>query len=227
MDIAREHFRTTGEHGAIVQALAQTAGRGRQGKPWFTPPEGTQVSLTAIGYPVPLDSAWRLAPLAGVAIAEGITAVLPECPLRVRFPNDVLLGGRKLAGVLIETIVQGTHCVPLIGIGINVNVPSSAFPPELQVQATSLRRELEREITEPVATSVVAALERLWGEPVEEWLLRWHGLLATQATRIFVLDGKAQRCRVVLLRSNGELVVENEAGDLRTLRASQVIFGEE
>ncbi len=227
MDVARDVFVRTGEHGAVIKAQAQTAGRGRQGKAWFTPPEGTQVSMTVIGYPVPLSEAWLLAPLAGVAIAEAITALLPECELHLRFPNDVLLSGRKLAGVLIETIPQGQQCVPLIGIGINVNVPARAFPLELQTQATSLLRELEREITEPIAGAVVKALERLWPEPAESWLPRWHALLAPEATRIFVTEGRAQRCRVALLAADGRLVVETEEGELRTLVAAQVIFGED
>jgi BirA family transcriptional regulator, biotin operon repressor / biotin---[acetyl-CoA-carboxylase] ligase len=230
MDVAREHFTRTGEHGVVVQARVQTAGRGRLGKVWFTPPEGTQVSLTVIGYPVPVQEAWLLAPLTGVAIAEGIASVLPECGLRVRFPNDVLLNGRKLSGVLIETLSivgQPELCVPLIGIGINVNISAGAFPTALQQQATSLRRELEREITEPIASTVVRALERLWGESVEEWLPRWHALLDLEASRVFVLDGRAQRCRVVLLGADGKLVVETEEGELRAISAAQVILGEE
>ena len=230
MDVAREHLAKTGEHGTVVQAQAQTAGRGRQGKAWFTPPEGTQVSMTVIGYPVPLRDAWRLAPLAGVAVVEGIEACLPECGLKVRFPNDVLLHGRKLAGVLVETarvVGEPELCTPLVGIGINVNVPASAFPLELQTQATSLRRELEREITEPIAREVVRGLERLWGEPTDDWLVRWHGLLAPEATRVFVLEGRAQRCRVVLLGADGKLVVETEEGELRAISAAQVILGEE
>lgn len=230
MDIAREHLAKNGEYGTVVQAQAQTAGRGRQGKVWFTPPEGTQVSMTVIGYPLPLSVAWRLAPLAGVAVVEGVRGLLPECALQLRFPNDVLLQGRKLAGVLIETVkVAGEPalCVPLIGIGINVNVPTSAFPPELQDQATSLRRELEREIHEPIAVEVIRALECLWSEPAESWLARWHGLLAPEATRVFVLEGRAQRCRVVLLGADGKLVVETEEGELRAISAAQVILGED
>ena len=102
MDVARDVFARTGEYGAVIHAQTQTAGRGRQGKVWFTPPEGTQVSMTVIGYPVPLSEAWRLAPLAGVAVVEAITALLPECELHLRFPNDVLLNGRKLAASFRE-----------------------------------------------------------------------------------------------------------------------------
>lgn len=228
MDVAREVFVRTGEHGAVIHARTQTAGRGRQGKLWFTPPSGTQLSLTVIGYPMPLSEAWLLAPLVGVAVVEGIAALLPECALHLRFPNDVLLSGKKLAGVLIETIAAGQPglCVPLIGIGVNVNVPASAFPTDLQEQATSLTRELGRPITEPIAGAIVQALERLWSEPSESWLPRWHALLAPEATRLFVLDGLAQRCRVVLLSATGSLVIETEKGELRTVSAAQVIFGE-
>jgi BirA family transcriptional regulator, biotin operon repressor / biotin---[acetyl-CoA-carboxylase] ligase len=228
MDVAREVFARAGEYGTVVKALSQTAGRGRQGKPWFTPPEGSQISMTAIGYPVAVADAWRLAALVGVAVVEGLVEAVPECQPRLRFPNDILLGNKKLAGVLIETIpLHSATCVPLIGIGINVNVPQSAFPLDLQDQATSLVHELGREIHAPIPGVVIRSLERLWAEPPARWLPRWHALLAPQATRIFMLDGLAQRCRVVLLRPQGELVVETEEGQLRTLSAAQVIFGEE
>ena len=230
MDVAREVFARTGEYGTVVKALSQTAGRGRQGKPWFTPPEGSQISMTAIGYPVAVADAWRLAALAGVAVVEGLVEAVPECQPRLRFPNDILLGGKKLAGVLIETILlpgSSATCVPLIGIGINVNVPQSAFPLDLQDQATSLARALGREIQAPIPGVVIRSLERLWAEPPADWLPRWHALLSPEATRIFMLDGRAQRCRAVLLRRGGELVVETEEGQLRTLSAAQVIFGDE
>lgn len=227
MDVAREHFRRTGDYGTVVQAQTQTAGRGRQGKPWFTPPEGTQLSMTVVGYPVPLADAWRLAPLAGLAVAEGIAACLP-CEPRLRFPNDVLLGGKKLAGVLIETIArEAGQCVPLLGIGVNVNVPEESFPKDLVGQATSLRRELGREVVEPVALSLLEALGNLWDEAPGSWLPRWHARLAPEATRIFMREGRAQPGRVVLLKENGQLVLEGEEGGLWTVSAPQVILGED
>lgn len=227
MDVAREHFQRTKEYGTVVQAETQTAGRGRQGKPWFTPPEGTQLSITVVGYPVPLADAWRLAPLVGLAVADAIAALFP-CEPRLRFPNDVLLSGKKLAGVLIETLPQTAGlCVPLLGIGINVNVPEAAFPENLREQATSLKRELGRDVTEPLALAVLEALGRLWDEPVGRWLVRWHAALDPQATRIFVLEGRAQPGCVVLLKEDGLLVIEGEEGRFHTLSASQVIFGED
>lgn len=229
MDVAREHYFLTKETGAVIQAQAQTAGRGRQGRAWFTPPN-SQVCLTAIGAPIALEHAWRIALLAGLAIHDGISVAIPESQPRLRFPNDVLLGGKKVAGVLVETVpVAGAsqHGVPLIGIGVNLNVPTALFPEPLQATATSLASVLGRTISEPVAQAILAALGHLWSASWEEVLARWHAVLDPEARRTFLLEGKPERCRVVLLRPNGSLTLETAEGTLATLAAAQVIFGED
>lgn len=230
MDVAREHYLRTGEQGTVVQAESQTAGRGRQGHAWFTPPSGTQLCLTVVGYPVVLAQAWRLAPLAGLAVAKGILSTHPEVRPRLRFPNDVLLGGKKLAGVLVETIpVPGdpTHCVPLIGIGVNVNVDPVVFPEALRPHATSLCWEVGRVVDARVDVAILEALGQILSEPIEEALAYWHAALDPDVRRTFILDGKPQSCRVILLRPNGTLALETPEGALATLQAAQVVFGED
>ena len=230
MDVAREVFARTQEFGVVVQAQSQTAGRGRQGHAWFTPPSGTQLCLTVVGYPVALGEAWRLAPLAGLAVAEGITTALPDVHPRLRFPNDVLLEGKKLAGVLVETIpMQGdpTHCVPMIGIGINVNVHPSVFPEVIRPFATSLLIKGGRVVEAPVARVVLDVLGQLWEEPLDSVFARWHAALDPDARRTFLLEGEGQVCRVVLLSPEGRLTLETANGDLHTITAAQVVFGED
>lgn len=112
--------------GTIVVADEQTAGRGRHGRSWHSEP-GAGIYLSIVLQPTPvLTLALGLATAEAIATATGIA-----CDLR--WPNDVMVAGRKLAGILVE-LVNGRA---IGGIGINVN--QSAFPPDLAGEATSLR----------------------------------------------------------------------------------------
>lgn len=118
--------------GLVVTADEQSAGRGRQGRSWFAPP-GTALLYSALLRP--LGDA-RLLPLAvPLAVCEACEQVAPvRC--EVKWPNDVWVEGRKLAGVLIEGRPEEEWAV--IGVGLNVAVPAGSFPPELRESAVSL-----------------------------------------------------------------------------------------
>ncbi|MEM6782953.1 MAG: biotin--[acetyl-CoA-carboxylase] ligase [Bacteroidota bacterium] len=123
-------------HGALVTAEAQTAGRGRHGRAWHGTP-GANLHLTLVLRPTLPRRRWGLLAIAaGLGVLEGVAAHLPEVAnrLALKWPNDVLLDGRKLAGVLVEARSDAA----LLGIGVNVN--EDAFPDALAARATSLRR---------------------------------------------------------------------------------------
>jgi BirA family transcriptional regulator, biotin operon repressor / biotin---[acetyl-CoA-carboxylase] ligase len=140
--------------GAVVVAGEQTEGRGRLGRRWLAP-AGT--SLLCSVQLRPKVAGERLPELTGVAAracAEAIHAVT-ELPTDVKFPNDVLVGGRKTAGVLAEAR-EGRV---VLGIGVNVNVPRELLPQDVDLPATSLLVETGREIDR--AEVLVELLERL------------------------------------------------------------------
>ncbi len=226
-DVARELALRGGPPGAVVTARFQTRGRGRRGKTWYAP-EGANVCLTAVAPPVPVAAAWQVAVVAGLAVAEAVieTAGLPA---RVRFPNDVLLGGAKLAGVLVETMPPADgRAVPLIGIGINVNV--AEFPPEVRATATSLRKATG--VPHDVAGVETALLRRL-GTLWQGWecgglvslLPRWRSLLDPDARRTFVVDDQPVVCRVLDLAPDGTVTVETDAGRVCETPAAAVMLG--
>ncbi len=131
-------------HGAVVTAGRQSAGRGRQGRTWSAPP-GRALLLSVV-----LRDPPRLLPLlAGVAVAE-----LAGPAARVKWPNDVLLEGRKLAGILVEGRPQERWAV--VGIGVNVAVRREDLPPELRHTAATLG--LEPAELEPVLARLLALL---------------------------------------------------------------------
>jgi len=125
--------------GAVVVAGEQTAGRGRLGRRWFAPPATSLLCSVQLR---PAVAGERLPELTGVAAhacAEAIAALTGLEP-KLKFPNDLLLGGRKVAGVLAEAR-EGRI---VLGIGVNVNVPEAELPKEVGHPATSLLVETGR-----------------------------------------------------------------------------------
>jgi BirA family transcriptional regulator, biotin operon repressor / biotin---[acetyl-CoA-carboxylase] ligase len=127
--------------GAVVVAEAQTAGRGRLGRRWFAPAGTSLLCSLQLRPASPTERLPELTGVAARACAEaiaGVTGLEPE----LKFPNDVLVGGRKVAGILAEAREERV----VLGIGINVNVPASELPEDVAHPATSLLAETGREL---------------------------------------------------------------------------------
>ncbi len=132
-------------HGTLVTAAEQAAGRGRQGRRWHAPPGRALLCSLVIRNPP------RLLPLvAGVAVAD-----VAGSDALIKWPNDVLLGGRKVAGILVEGRPQEGWAV--LGIGLNVALRPADFPPELRDTAGTLG--LEPEQVEPMLARLLERLE--------------------------------------------------------------------
>jgi BirA family transcriptional regulator, biotin operon repressor / biotin---[acetyl-CoA-carboxylase] ligase len=133
--------------GAIVIADTQTAGRGRRGREWFSPPgSGLYVSivLTPGRSRHGGDRSTRLLTLtAGIALVEAV-AIATGLPVDVKWPNDLYIARRKLAGILAEAVGGGAEEPIVLGYGINVG--AAAYPTELRDRATSLESELGRQV---------------------------------------------------------------------------------
>ncbi len=132
--VARELAGAGAPHGTVVTADEQTAGRGRQGRTW-TAPAGAALLYSAVLRP--LDPRHSLLPLAvALAVCETAEQLRPGISCQVKWPNDIHLDGRKLAGILIEARPQDGWAV--IGVGLNLTIRPEDFPEELRDRATSL-----------------------------------------------------------------------------------------
>jgi len=136
--------------GAVVIADTQTAGRGRRGRTWFSPPAAglyVSVLLTPGRARVSPDRATALLTLtAGVALAEAVERVTGLAPA-IKWPNDLLVGRRKLAGILAEGVASSAAVgLKAVVLGYGINVGPAAFPPDLAGHVTSLETELGRPI---------------------------------------------------------------------------------
>ena len=140
---------------AVAVADVQTAGRGRAGRTWQAPP-GAALLMSCGFRPrgLPLAQAWRIAAVASLALAEAAEAQgLKDGVVGLKWPNDLVADGpdgeaRKLAGVLGEVSAadDGTVATCVVGLGINVDWPGAAFPPELESSMTSLREVAARPV---------------------------------------------------------------------------------
>jgi BirA family biotin operon repressor/biotin-[acetyl-CoA-carboxylase] ligase len=173
--------------GAIVIADAQTSGRGRRGRSWFSPPgSGLYVSIVLEPARAASDRGRALALVtlaAGVAVAEGVEHATGFAPA-IKWPNDLMAGPRKLAGILAEGIVRpsetpGNPQVNAVVLGYGINVAHASFPAELGDRATSLETELGRAIdrarlcAETVA-SIAARYDDLIAGRFDAILDAWH-----------------------------------------------------
>ena len=142
--------------GAVVAADEQTEGRGRLGRSWYAPAGTSLLFSVLLVPPVEPQRLPQLSLVAGRAVAgalETATGLTPE----VKFPNDVLLGGRKVAGILAEA-AEGRV---LLGIGVNVNQGRGELPADAQTPPTSLRLESGREHQRaPLLAEILLRLEQ-------------------------------------------------------------------
>lgn len=164
-DVAMALAASDAAEGAVVIADEQTSGRGRRGRTWFSPPGSglyTSVVLTP-GRSTDPDRATTLLTLtAAVALGEAIEAQT-GLGVDIKWPNDLLAGGRKLVGILAEGVTGGAGITVVLGYGINVG--PMAYPPELSTRATSLETELGRPIDRAMlAAATLAALARRYGD---------------------------------------------------------------
>ncbi len=149
--------------GTVVIADAQSGGKGRLGRSWVSPP-GVNLYLSVILRPRKSTSAApQLSLLASVAVAEAIVQQTQLSPV-IKWPNDVLVAGKKVCGILTEMQANGSHLRSVIvGIGVNINAPLAAFPEELQDKASSLLLMCGEPVDRAAFTvSLLTHLEKLY-----------------------------------------------------------------
>lgn len=163
-DIAARLADLGAEEGTMVVAESQTSGRGRMGRVWFSP-AGAGLYVSIVLRPVPVaagvgaarDPSSLLTLAAGVALAEGVRAST-GLQAEVKWPNDLVVGKRKLAGILAEAAAQG-GTLQFIVLGFGLNLRPAAYPPELAERATSIEAELDRPADRAVIlTDILSAL---------------------------------------------------------------------
>lgn len=218
------------EEGEVVIAESQTKGRGRLGRSWFSPPY-LNLYLSVILRPkIPPQQAPLITLMAAVATAEAIEKSSGLRP-SIKWPNDILLGGRKMAGLLNE-IKSETDQIDfvILGIGINLNMDQKMFPKGIRPLATSLKRESGRSISR--AELLSALLQKL-----EEWysvflkedgsviLNAWRRRAQIKGKRVRVTSfGETLSGTAVDIDSEGALIIETKNGERKRVVAGDVEY---
>ena len=213
------------EEGTVVLAEEQTAGRGRLGRTWLAAPN-ENLTFSLVLRPELPSEAMNLLPLyAAVGVAEAIektTGLAVEC----KWPNDLIIGGKKLAGILLEGSLK-EESVDYVVIGIGLNVNQTDFPPDLASRATSLRLESGRDVDRAeLLRTILRTLEEHYRTIMKQgfhailplWLSRTH-MINRQIT--VSQDGTTLSGVVTGLSPEGALILRTN-GTEKTLYAGDV-----
>jgi BirA family biotin operon repressor/biotin-[acetyl-CoA-carboxylase] ligase len=228
----REAMRLASEgapDGTVVVAEAQTEGRGRLGRIWISPPRANIYASVILRPDFPPTSAPLITLAASVALARAVASHC-EVEARIKWPNDVLIGGRKLAGILTEMSSEPDrirHVV--VGFGVNVNSEVDDFPADVRVTATSVRSVTGKDASRAgLLKKILEELERSYlmltaGER-DAVLDEWRGLSDTLGRRVrVVMHGSDITGRVVDIDSSGALIVEQDDGISVTVTSGDVV----
>lgn len=226
MDATRQEARHGAAEGTVVIADEQTSGKGRMKRTWLTP--AGNIALSVILYPR-LASLSYLVMLASLAVARSIEAVT-GLKTQIKWPNDVLINGKKVCGILVESDVRGGQVhYAIVGIGLNVNLKPGDFP-GIQPTATSLSNESGRRISRlALVRHLLIELERLYltlpeGKSIYE---QWRDRLITIGQPVRVTSGEGiMEGTAEAVDPDGSLLLRHPDGHLTRIVAGDVTLRE-
>lgn len=234
--IALDLARAGAPHGTAVLAEGQTAGRGRLGRSFFSPHALNLYTSILLRPTLDLADAPTLILTAGLAVAEAVAKTLgADDDVEIKWPNDVLLGGRKTSGILMELGSEASRVAfVVLGIGVNLNVRREDLPEEFRELATSLRSHGGREIERP---AFVRRMYHALEAAIDAHEAGGFPALRSRFERRFRMTGRSVRVREMAGRDgsmaetagicrgidqDGALLVERENGTLARIVAGDV-----
>ena len=216
--------------GTLVIAESQTAGRGRLGRKWESPP-GVNLYFTLILRPeIPPAAAPMITLAAGAALAKSVRA-LYDLPAAIKWPNDMLIGFKKCAGILTEMKAEsGRVRHVLLGVGVDVNMTKDMFPEEIRKISTSIYLSRgERADRAGLLRRFLMEMEGLYGNIVsgekEVVLDAWRDLSCTLGRRVTVKGLWGERTGTAVdIDASGGLVIREDNGEAGTVVSGDLYF---
>jgi BirA family transcriptional regulator, biotin operon repressor / biotin---[acetyl-CoA-carboxylase] ligase len=231
-NIARNLAAEGAPHGTAVIAETQSAGRGRMGRGWHSPP-GVNLYTTIILRPkIAMAEVPRLSLVAGVAAAEALEDVAPGI-VQLKWPNDVWLNGRKAGGIIAEAVtdrVQQLDSV-LLGIGLNLNLAREDVPPEIRARAISVLIATGHRCDRvAVANSLFLRLNTRYMETVTQGFAAvrpaWERYSGLTGKRVTVVDAGTREEGVVTgIDADGALLLQTASGTRRIIAGDVTLEG--
>jgi BirA family biotin operon repressor/biotin-[acetyl-CoA-carboxylase] ligase len=189
-DEAKRGAREGATHGTTWVAERQTAGRGRQGRSWMSTPGESLLFSVLARVPCPPSRLPPIALVAGLAVRDAVARAAPRAEVLIKWPNDVLVSGRKVAGVLVEAITVGAK-VEAVVVGVGINVHTRLFPEELEGRATSVA--LASPSTPPDRATILADVLASLDHDLHVVVGRGLGLLRARLEAVDALRGRRVR----------------------------------
>lgn len=215
--------------GTVVIAESQSEGRGRLGRIWVSPPrDGLYLSIV-LKPAIPIAEMWQIGYVAAVAVAEAINEI-SELDARVKWPNDIIVNGRKVAGILVEVDNCGGTHEPAVIIGIGININMKEFPEDVADKATSLAIECSKEFdVDNMESCLLSSMHKWYSiyqdegfDPIFNRLLELDCVIGQQVTIQTpngVVTGKA-----ISINKDGNLIVQSEDGQEIAIFAGDTIL---
>jgi len=224
-DVAKDLAIRGAPEGTIVVAEGQTRGRGRLDRGWFSPPGGIWMSLILRPLLSPADIP-KITLMTSVVVAKTISEVT-GLGVKIKWPNDILLHSRKVAGILTEMGAEADRLnFVVVGMGINANV--DIFPPDIESHATSIKRVLGENVDRlKLLRCLLEQLERkyirLQEGKFKGILNEWKKLCTTLGSQVKILtvDGEIQG-KATGVDEHGALILKLASGEIKTIYAGDV-----
>lgn len=223
-DVARKQARKGARSGFLVAASQQTAGRGRLGRGWESPPDrGLYVSIL-LRPDLAMTEAGKLTILSSLATADAVEALSGLHP-NIKWPNDLIIGKRKLAGLLIEAEPKGKRLAfAVIGIGVNVRQEACDFSPQVRSLATSLYLATGRLYRRAdLLVALLQALERRLSHPFDEAREAWTASSLTLGQRVTLTTVRGRKHgQAIGLDESGALLLRHHSGEVEAVTAGDM-----
>lgn len=225
-DYARQLALEGADEGVAVLAYEQTAGRGRQGRQWSSPAgEGLYVSVILRPQTSPADSS-VITLAAAVAVAETLSLDF-KTKADIKWPNDVLVSGKKICGILVESAIErGSMQFAIMGVG--VNLAQEEFPEEIRDIATSLLIESGRRVApDDFALPLLARLDQWYGSAMSapsEVIARWESMSSYARGCEVRIESEDEVIEGITrgLAPSGAIKVEIDGGKLREIVSGEI-----
>ena len=210
-------------HGTLFVAETQTGGKGRMGRTWLSEKNcGIFTSLLLMPC-IPAESINKLTLIAGLSVCEALTE-LYKMPFGIKWPNDIVINGKKICGILTEGIVSQHSVKTIIGIGINVN--NESFPADLTEKATSIYMLTGKKTQrEAIINKFAEIFEKYYIEFTKgiDLTKKYEKLCVNINNEVTAIkDGKKIKGTAVGITENGELIIKKEDGTSLNIHSGEV-----
>jgi len=229
--VAKEHAEKGAKDGTVIVAETQTQGHGRLNRPWISPKGGVWLSVI-LRTKIAAHEAPKITLITSVAVARTIDRI---CSLKseIRWPNDVLIGGKKVGGILTEASISGKHMnVIVVGIGINANFNLKDLPDDLWSSTTTLKEAIGKHVDREELICVLLkefeeCYESFREKKIERLFNEWRGMASFLGKKIEVVSfGENFLGRAIDIDESGALIVELDSGESKKVLSGDVTVRE-